>query len=186
MSIAVAVRKGGETAIAADTQTNFGEFKVPPDNYRSVKFRRVGESYLAVTGWELYDDILSDYFEQVQPKLDTREDVFRFFMKFWRDLHKRYPFVNDQAHPDERSPFGELDSTFLVVNGNGIYYVSGNMSVTRFERYTAIGSGADYALGALQALYESDLDAAGLARRACEAAMTFNIYCGGEVELRTL
>ncbi|NIR28973.1 MAG: hypothetical protein GWN84_06595 [Gammaproteobacteria bacterium] len=187
MSIAVAVSKNDTTVIGADTQTNFGDMKVPIDNVRPIKFRRVGRSYLAVTGWDLYDNILSDYLDGAQPALTTQGDVFRFFMKLWQELHKRYPFVNDQPHTDDRSPFGELDATFLVVGGEGIFHVSGNMSVIPFTRYAAIGSGADFALGALHVLYDrDDLDAATLVRRACETAMAFNVYCGGDIDVQTV
>lgn len=187
MSIAVAVRKDGTTALGADTQTNFGDMKVPADNVRPIKFRQAGRAYVAVTGWDLYDNILSDYLDGAKPALGTRAEIFRFFMKFWQELHKRYPFVNDQAHPDDRSPFGELDATFLVVSPNGIFHVSGNMSVIPFERYAAIGSGADFALGALHVLYGQDgLDARTLVRRACETAMAFNVYCGGEIDVQAL
>ena len=73
--------------------------------------------------------------------------MFAFFITFWRQLHKRYQFVNDQvADEDDPSPFADLDSSFLVANRTGIYYVSSNISVMAFKKYYAIGSGASYAL----------------------------------------
>ncbi len=60
------------------------------------------------------------------------------------------------------------------------------MSVSRFEKYHAVGSGADFALGALHALYPGRLGVSQLARRAVAAATHFNIYCGGETDVVTL
>jgi ATP-dependent protease HslVU (ClpYQ) peptidase subunit len=60
------------------------------------------------------------------------------------------------------------------------------MSVTRFLRFDAIGSGSSYALGAVHALYDGRLSAEEMARRACEAGMHFDIACGGEVDLFTV
>ena len=187
MSIAAAVRKNGETAIAADSQINFGSVKVPLNNYRPTKVRRVGTSYLAMSGWGIYENIFAAYLSKSKsPRLDSEKAIFRFFMEFWRDLHEQYSFVNDQSHQEDPSPFADLDASFLVASRKGIFHVSGNMTVTTFEQYAAIGSGADYALGALHALYEEDLDAAALAGRACGSAMAFNIYCGGEIDVLTV
>ncbi len=184
MSIAVAVRKDGRAILAADTQSNFGDRRVSVDNHRAPKIRKVGASYVATTGWGIYDDIFRDYLARARkPSLNNERDVFAFFMRLWRELHERYSLVNDQPHDDHASPFADLDASFLIVNKSGILHVSGNMSVSRFERYYAIGSGGDYALGALHALYDRVKDPRALAQRACEAAMTFDVYCGGSIDV---
>ena len=185
MSIAVAVKKADQLVIAADTQDVFGNNKVSFDNYTSKKIMRAGDSYLATSGWGLYEDILEDYLTtQDGLALNTRPLIFSFFMTFWKELHERYNFVKDQPEDDEdSSPFGDLDSTFLIVNPAGIFYVSSNMSVTRFEKYFAIGSGSHFSLGSMHALYDLDLSAEEIARKAVESAITFSIYCGGSVDL---
>jgi ATP-dependent HslUV protease, peptidase subunit HslV len=183
MSIAVAVSKGTSLAIAADTQENFGDRKLHRDNHRAAKIMQIGGTYLATTGWGLYDNILEDYLARVAtPRLGNRRAVFSFFMRLWKDLSRRYSLVNDQPHQEEPSPFADLDAMFLVVGPGGIFHVAGNLSVTQFRQYYAIGSGASYALGALHALYGEDLTAEDLARRACAAAMEFDISCGGEMD----
>lgn len=184
MSIAVAVQKDGATVIAADSQENFGDRKVLQDNHRLVKILTVGTAYMALTGWGLYENILEDYLARAgTPRLHDRLSVFRFMVRLWREMHRRYSLVNDQPHQDDPSPFADLDSSFLVASRGGLFYVSSNMSVTRFEKYYAVGSGSSYALGALHALYDTDLDAEEIARRACAAAVAFDIYCGGPVDV---
>jgi len=184
MSIAVAVVKAGTTVLAADSQENFGDRRLLRANHRAVKITTVGPAYLATTGWALYENILEDYLSRVAPpRLVSRRAVFTFFVRLWKDLGKNYSLVNDQPHQDDPTPFADLDSSFLVASPGGIYFVSSNMSVTQFSQYYAVGSGASYALGALHALYEQDLDAEVIARRACEAAVAFDIYCGGELDV---
>jgi len=184
MSIAVAVRKGGRTVVAADTQENFGDRKVLRSNHHAEKIIRVGSSYLATTGWGLYDNVLRDYLARGRtPRFASSGEIFTYFIRLWKDLKSRYTLVNDQSHEDDPTPFADLDSSFLIVNRTGIYQVSGNMSVTRFEEYYAIGSGASYSLGVLHALHGSRLAAAEIARQACQAAMAFDVFCGGEVDL---
>jgi ATP-dependent protease HslVU (ClpYQ) peptidase subunit len=153
MSVAVAVQKDSQIVIASDTQDNFGSNRISYDNYNSKKIIKVGGSYVATTGWGIYEDILDDYLTTKQNVLlDSRQQIFSFFMGFWRDLHDKYSFVKDQTDEDEDSPFGGLDSTFLIVNPHGIFYVSSNMSVTMFEKYFAIGSGSDFSFGTIYAL----------------------------------
>lgn len=185
MTIAVAVRKGGETVIAADTQNNFGHNRVPTGNHRTQKILTVGDTRVATSGWGVYANILDDFLHRRRPpRLGSEREVFRFFQAFWKALREHYSLVNDQCQAEEeRSPFGDLDASFLLVNGGGIFFVSSDTSVTVFEQYYAVGSGAEFALGALHALYDSDLDAETLARRACAAAMAFNLFCGGEIDV---
>src|SRR5512145_1336502 len=184
MSIALAIQKDGELIVASDTLTSFGHTKVPPVLHAAQKVRRVGASWLAATGWGLYENILDDVLARRRNvRLGSREQIFDFFLRLWGDLHKKYSFVNDQIDEKEAGPFGNLDSTFLVAGRSGIYYVGPDMSVTKVEHYFAIGSGAQFALGSLHALHGSKLDTEAIARRAVEAAIAFDTYCGGEVQI---
>jgi len=186
MSVAAAVSKGGHVVLATDSQTDFGSERVPPENLTAPKYLKVGDAYLAATGWALYSNILEDLLPgRRTPPLDSEKNVFSFFNEFWRVLHDRYSFVKDQAG-DSDSPFGSLDSHFLVVAPTGIYSVSSDLSVLRIERYFAIGSGAEVAMGAMHALYGGDEDAEAIARRSVEAAVAHNIHCGLPVHLATV
>jgi len=184
MSIALAIEKNGELLVAADTLTSFGHTKVPPVLHAAEKVRRVGASFLATTGWGLYENILDDVIARRKNiRLGSREQIFAFFLRLWNDLHKKYSFVNDQIDEKEAGPFGNLDSTFIIAGRAGIFYVGPDMSVTRVKHYFAIGSGAQFALGALHALHNSKLDAETIARRAVESAIAFDTYCGGEAQI---
>lgn len=183
MSIVVAVRKDGATVMAADLQTSFGSEVVPTDNQKSRKIRKLGSTLFGRTGWGVYENILDDWLaDRTAPEVRGSADVFAFFKELWKGLHDGYAFVNDQSRGKD-SPFGDLGGTFLMAAPAGIFYVSPNMGVSEFEQYYAIGSGADYALGALFARYDGDEDAEALARTAVEAASTFNVHCGGGVDL---
>jgi ATP-dependent protease HslVU (ClpYQ) peptidase subunit len=186
MSIAVAVEKNGTIALATDSQTNFGSERVPPENLAERKYRRVGDCWLAATGWSLYTNILDDVLASGRPpRLDSARGIFGFFRGLWTTLHERYNFVRDQPENHD-SPFGDLDASFLVASPAGIFSVSSDLTVTPFARYFAIGSGAPVALGALHALYGHVDDAADMAQRAVHAAIAHDIYCGLPVNLETL
>jgi len=187
MSIAVAVSKGGTVALAADTQESFGDRRVLRDDHATSKIMKVGSAYVAQTGWGLYENILGDYLARAPaPRLGSEREIFMFFNRFWKRMKRDYSFVNDQSVSDDKSPFADLDASFLIASSRGIFHVTTQMSVTRFRRFDAIGSGSSYALGALHALYDERLSAQDIARRACEAGIKFDIACGGEVDLFTV
>ena len=184
MSIIVSVNKNGRRVMAADSLVTLGERRIPAEANGISKIRTIGQALLAVAGWNVYDDVLMHYLASNESvSLATRTDIFRFFNGFWQSLHKDYAFVNDSVDATD-SPFGSLDSTFLVHNATGIFLVTSDMGVLPFERFYAIGSGAAYALGALEALYESDLDAEDIARSAVDISIKLDISCGAPVVSR--
>ncbi len=186
MSIALAVKKGKNLVIGADTQYNFGSNRAAKKNIKGSKIRRIGSVLFTSTGWGLYDDILDDYLSRKKTvRLNNKLAVFQFFKAFWQALHKNYPFVNDQCD-DEESPFADLDANFLIITKKSIFHISSNMSVTEFLEYHAIGSGCDFAIGAMHAVYNTKLSAEDIARKGLEAAIDHNVYCGGETELITI
>ena len=187
MSIAVAVRKEARIVLATDSQTNLGSERVPAANLSGPKFMQIGDAHLAATGWTLYSNILADVLgrRRAVPRLDGEADIFKFFTRLWEELHERYNFVKDQAD-DADSPFGSLDSTFLVVCAQGIFGIASDLSVLRYERYFAIGSGAPVAIGAAHALYESERDAEAIARSAAVAAIDHDVYWGHPVHVATV
>jgi len=185
MSVVVGVRKEGRLVLAADSLITFGSARMPEDNLKAEKIRALGDSLFASAGWGLYDDIIEDHVSQhPEVRLADEKAIFSFFLGLWRQLHERYSFVNDQPGDDKDSPFGDLDTTFLIANRGGLFHVGSDMSVTRFRQYYAIGSGGDYALGALHVLYRQLDDPAAVARGAVEAAVAFDTKCGGPILVR--
>lgn len=186
MSIIVSVVKDGMAVMAADSLVTLGERRIPAEPSSISKIRRVGDALVAIAGWNVYDDVLSDYLAaRRKVQLTNRKEIFAFFNDFWQALHKTYSFVNDSVDASD-SPFGSLDSTFLIHNRAGIYLVTSDMGVLPFERFYAIGSGAAYALGALEALYDRDLTAEQIARAAVEIAIKLDVSCGAPVVVERL
>ncbi len=183
MSIAVVVKKDNEVVIGADTLQCFDSNMTDVDNLYESKLRHIGQAVLAGAGWGLYDNILDDYLKGKKPvRLTTKQQIFLFFKKLWPILHEKYSFVNNQcADPD--SPFGELDSSFLIATKKKIFFVSSNMCVTEFLKFYAIGAGRDYAIGAMHVLYDQKKSAEEIARLAIESAISNNVYCGGNIEI---
>ena len=182
MSVIAAVTKNSRTVIAADTLTCFGESqRVSADNSHTPKVRRVGGALVGAAGWGVYDNILDHFLvDQRRPDLSSERAIFTFFLALWKALHETYPFVNDQSQGRD-SPFGDLDASFLVASPEGIFKVSSDLDICRFEKYYAIGSGAEYALGAMHQIYDQLSEADEIARRSVASAIEFDLHCGGDV-----
>lgn len=183
MSVIVAIRRESRTVVASDTLAYDGVTLQPQETRNArPKLRRLGKVILGTAGYAVYDDILDDYLAtgNAVPNLSDAASVFAFFLGFWRALHERYHLVNDQPEEEDREmPFATLDSRFLIASSRAIITVDGDLGITEYTRYWAIGAGLKYALGVLHALYDSDLSIDDIARKAIEAAGYFDPYCGG-------
>jgi ATP-dependent HslUV protease subunit HslV len=187
MTVAVAVRKKGKTVLVADSLVNFAGQRFPARDARLHKIHRIGDSLIAWAGWSLYAEMLTAHLAASDslPRLRSEADVFSFFVSFWRAMQANYTFVQSST-PQEGHPFANLESTFLLVNESGIYRVAGDMDVTQFQQYSAIGSGSYYALGALRVLYDQPLSAEQIGRRAVQVGIDFDVYCGGRIDCETV
>ncbi len=187
MSVIVAIRKENRVVMAADTLTSFGDSEhMPQENARTSKVGRIGDSLVGGAGWAVYDDILNDFLAtRPTPDVSSSRKIFTFFLTFWRALHDQYTFVNDQA-ASTSTPFGDLDSTFLIANAGGIFTVASDLGVTPLNQYYAIGSGGEYAIGVLYTLYNRTENIAELATDAVNAAIAMNLQCGGSVDVLQL
>jgi ATP-dependent protease HslVU (ClpYQ) peptidase subunit len=182
MTVAVAVRKNGRTVLAADSLVNFGGQRFPPENCKFHKIHRVGDSFLVWAGWSLYAEMLNAHLERhPPPTLHTESDVFAFFIQFWRAIRKDYNFMQRGGAGDH--PFADLESTFLLANRGGIFRVQSDLDVTEFKQYSAVGTGAKYALGAMRILYDQLEDPREIALRAAQVGVDSDVYCGGPIDL---
>jgi len=184
MSIIVAVNKNDHIVMATDTLTCYGDsHRLPAANSRTSKARRIGAAIVGSAGWAVYDRILDDYLrDRPAPNLGSEAAIYSFFLELWKALRERYTLVNDQAQSKD-SPFGDLDSSFLIASQGGIFKVSPDLDVGRFQQYYAIGSGADYALGAMHTSYATHDSAEEVARVGVAAACAFDVYCDGQLDL---
>ena len=184
MSIVTALRRNGHITMAADTLALFGEgMVIPPGNASISKIMRIGDALVGGTGWAVYDDILEHFLAgSPTPPLDSRPAIYAFFLEFWKALRETYSLVNDQSASKE-TPFGDLDATFLIASPGGLFKVSSDLGVTEFRHHHAIGSGCEYALGAMHTLTQTETNDSIVVRTACEAAIAMDVSCGGEVEV---
>lgn len=170
--------------MAADTLAVFGEgMLIEASNARATKITPIGDALLGGTGWAVYDDILDHYLAGSDPPgLHNRREVYTFFLGFWRALRETYSLVNEQAASKE-TPFGDLDASFLLASPGGLFKISSDLGVTEFQHCHAIGSGAEYALGAFHATASASMSDEAVVTAACQAAIAYDTFCGGDIDV---
>ena len=183
MTTIVVVRKGRDIAIAADTMTKWGSGKETADYVvNHGKLLQVGDTWLGLTGNATFKTILRDYFSRpkVRARFDTPLEIFRTWQALHVALKADYQLIAT-SHDDEPLESTRFDA--LVANRHGIFGVVAHRTVQEFSRYYAFGSGSNYAMGALNALYDDrSITAEALARRAVETAAEFDDATGLPVD----
>lgn len=183
MSVIVGVHASGRTVLAANGDTYFGHERAGAPDYQESKIIQVGPGLIGVSGWGVYGGLLERLAaDDERPEPMDRDSIFDFFQWAWRAMSDRYHFVNNQAD-GESGPFTDLDSVFLVAAPGGLFHVTPILSVLPMQRFWAIGSGGEYALGALDVLWREDADPAELAGRAVEAARRFDTKSSGPIDV---
>ena len=186
MTTLVVVKKDGIAALAADTLTKWGSLK---ESAKYVvnhgKILHVGDSLVAVTGYSTFLLILRDYFSHADaaPDLSNVHTIFRTWQALHAALKEQY-FLQPGEDKEDDLESSQID--VLIANPRGIFGVAEHRSVQEFARFYAYGSGAELALGALYALYDTPLSAEAIARKAIEAAAEFDDRTGLPVEVKSL
>jgi len=182
MSVVVAVEKDGRQAMA--WSAGFSADSVRNVN-RTAPSRALsdGSTCIAGTGLSVYCNLLEEYIgRRGYPRLTDERSVFSFWIEFWRALQSDYHFIRGDWDSDAPTPFADSGAEFLVLTECGMFSVKEILSVSRYTRFCAIGSGASHAEGALEALYESKMSCKQLAVKAVEIAMKFDPNSFGSID----
>ncbi len=81
-------------------------------------------------------------------------------------------FLNPKEEEDD--PYESTQITALIANENGIFGVYSMREVFEYTQFWAVGSGREFALGAMSALYPRLRTAEAVARAGVEAGATFD------------
>ena len=173
MTTIVAVRKNGYAVIAADTLTTFGNTRLHASQDASHdKILRIGDSYVGVCGSAAHHLVLSSLLaKSPDVKLNSKEAIFETFRKL-HPILKEECFLNPKE--DEEDPYESSQITALIANSSGIFAIYSMREVFEYTQYWAIGSGHEFALGAMHQAYARNDNAADIARAGVETGIAFD------------
>ena len=173
MTTIVVVRKGGNAVIAADSLTTFGTTRLAPAYDRHPqKITTYGDSFLGVAGSAAHQLVLENLLVRT-PNLG-----FHGKAAIYDSFRKLHPLLKDEAFlnpkEEEDDPYESSQMTVMIANPSGIFAVYSMREVFEFDRFWAIGSGRDFALGAMYTLYADAKSAAAVAEAGVLAGAEFD------------
>jgi ATP-dependent HslUV protease subunit HslV len=184
MSVITIVRKGTTCAIAADSLTCNGSTLHPREFQRNdSKIIRLDENCFGLVGYAAHGLVFESLLERYPAKFDLRSKrhIFESLLALHEVMKENYFLQSSDTVSGQPYESSQID--FCLANSTGIYLIESYREVFEIDRFWSIGSGSDFALGALHARYDDDsLDAEKLARLGVEAACRFNAYCGEPID----
>lgn len=186
MTTVVVTKKGGIACIAADTLATYGDMRESADLIaNSDKLVRIGDAWVAPTGPASAQLVLKHFISTYEelPLLEDTDGIFDFLNVLQRALRDEY-FV--QGKEDSADDFESMRMELLIASPGGLFGAYPQRSVQEYTRFYAFGSGAEYAMGAMHAAWETAVSAEELARIGVETAAKFDVGTGLPLTLRTI
>jgi ATP-dependent HslUV protease subunit HslV len=174
MSSIVAVVKDGVACIAADSMTSFGDTLQPADYDRyHDKIIQAGESFIGIVGSAAHQLVVETLLtgDDFEYDFTDRRSIFDTLLRMHPVLKERFYLSPKQ---EEEDPYEASHIDALIVNPNGIFGIYALREVFEYTRFWAVGSGAEFALGAMYAAYDRLESAQEIAAIGIQAGAEFN------------
>lgn len=174
MSTIVVAKKAGKACIAADTLTSFGDLRLGSEyDAGHDKILVSGDAHIGIVGSAAHQLVMESILSDKKMKVDfsTRRAVFETFRALHPVLKEKY-FLNSKDEDDDPYESSQIDA--LVVSSQGIFGVHSLREVSEYTKFWAIGSGCEYALGAMHAVYDVYDTAEEIAAAGVKAGAEFN------------
>lgn len=174
MSTIVVVKKSGKACIAADSLTSFGDLRLGSEyDAGHDKILASGDNRIGIVGSAAHQLVMESIFNDNKIKTDfsSRLSVFETFRALHPVLKEKY-FLNSKDEDDDPYESTQIDA--LIVSPQGIFGVHSLREVSEYTKFWAIGSGSEYALGAMFAVYDHYETAEEIAAAGVKAGAEFN------------
>lgn len=176
MSTIVAVRKGKQACIAADSLTTYGETRQSSAyDLSSEKIHRFDDNYMGLVGSAAHHIVMQSLLaDGTNHRFDSRMAIFES-LRYLHPILKEHYFLNPkEGGEDDERPYESSQIDALIVNPHGVFGAFSMREVFEYSRFWAIGSGAEFALGAMFAVYDRLDSAEEIARIGVQAGAEFN------------
>ncbi len=183
MSTIVVAQKNGMVCLGADTMSSLGSLRQRSHHVANhSKITMVGDTCVGLTGTSASLVVLNSYFANPERPRDfsSADAIFETLRHAHQYLKSDY-FMTAHARNDEEYETTQFYG--LAANAHGIFAIYSYRSCQQFHRFWAAGSGRDFALGAMQAVYETAKTAEEVARAGLMAAAEFDGGTGAPFEL---
>ena len=185
MTTIVAVRKNDEITIAADSLTTFGDTRLTAEYDRTPeKILHYRDTHIGLCGSAAHQLVFESLLaKHADLDFSTKAGIFETFRKLHPILKEQH-FLNPKEEEDD--PYESTQVTALVANAHGIFGVYSMREVFEYTRFWAVGSGREFAIGAMYAQYPKLRTAEAIARAGIDAGATFDRNSGLPMTLYTV
>lgn len=175
MSTIVAVLKNNVACIAADSLTSFGDTRQPAEYVTDYeKIIRFGDhSHIGIVGSAAHHLVMHNLIAKHADKINfaDRFSIFESMRQIHPILKEEY-FLIGKDEDEDSYESSRVDA--LIMNASGIFGLYSLREVEQYTRFWAIGSGAEFALGAMRVAYDLLDDVEAVARAGIEAGACFD------------
>lgn len=168
------VKKSNQVVIAADTFSTVGSTKTHSKYVaNSEKILRFGDSYIGIIGSSAHSQVLESLMRKYPRKISFNgaSDIFETYLKIHPILKDEF-YLKTAEDKDDEYESSQIEA--LIANPYGIFGMFSWRDIDEYTRFWAIGSGQEYALGAMYAVYERTDDPEEIARVGVEAGCEFD------------
>lgn len=187
MSTIVVVKKGLDCCIAADSMTSFGDMQLsaPYDKHHD-KIQVFGSVRMGIVGSAAHTLVVESAMRhpELEPDFTSRQAIFATLTRLHKILKDDYYLSPKEIEDD---PYESTHIDAVITSPKGIFGIYSLREVYEYNRFWAVGSGAPYALGAMQALYaDPKKSARDIAKAGVEAGTEFDGASALPMTVRTL
>jgi ATP-dependent HslUV protease, peptidase subunit HslV len=174
-----------KAVIAADTLSKFGETKVERKYRIYDKIIHFKDSYIGVTGASAHRKVLQHLLTENSElvRFDSEMNIFISYLNLHPILKENY-FMNTSEENDDTYESSQIDA--LIANPNGIFGMYSWREVFEYEKFWALGSGFDCAMGAMYAVYDVFDEPEQIAEIGVKSACEFDDACGLPMTLHSV
>ncbi|KFE35232.1 ATP-dependent protease subunit HslV [Thioclava atlantica] len=169
----IGVRKGGKVVVAGDGQVSLGQTVIKGSARKVRRLSPGGHDIVAGFAGSTADAFT--LLERLEKKLEASPgQLMRGCVELAKDWRMDKYLRN-------------LEAMLIVTDGKDLYVLTGAGDVLEPENgIAAIGSGGNFALAAARGLFEADLDAEEIARKAMAIAADICVYTNGNLTVETI
>lgn len=183
MSTIVVAQKNGFACIGADTMSCLGSLRQKAHHIvNKTKIAKIGDSFIGLTGTSASLVVMNSYFANPERPRDFSSTAMIF--ETFRHAHhwmKAEYFMSTMPSKDEEYETTQFYG--LIANPHGIFALYSYRSAQQFHKFWAAGSGRDYALGAMEAVYDQCDNVVDIVKAGLNAAAEFDSATSGPFEI---
>jgi ATP-dependent protease HslVU (ClpYQ) peptidase subunit len=187
MSVIVVVKKNKKIAIAADSNYSVGSLNIKSGYLKDrSKIIQHGDTFFGLVGATAHEHVIADLLKRYKSKLsfNSEHEIFRSYLAMHDILTQEYYLRTDDEESTQEYESSQIDG--LIANPKGIFGIYTWREVYEYEKFWAIGSGRNFALGSLFSTFDELSDAQLIAEKAVQAACEFDDGCELPIKVHTL